>query len=547
MAFHPQRHWRNLTAACLAVLAAGFLLPTVIPQPKVQENRKLAAPPARPRTWAELEAWPQAMDAYVADNFPARAQLIAGLNYLRYRMGVSGSKRVLIGRDGWLFFDNDSHFSAARNDPAYSDEQARDWLQNLAGRSEWLKARGAHYLVLFGSDKEVIEPRHGPSWYRGPDPNRAAALLARVNDAAQAGDIVDPAPALQQQARWGLEVYDPFETHWTGLGAYTAYLDVMQRLQAAGVTDAPRPLSAFREVEYDPAKPRNLSQMLGIAGFVDADYPQFVDPTVATHVTWLTPKQAWTAPQVIDTGRAGKPVLLLLRDSFSLALLPFLEGHFSRIVIAHNQDGAWRPDLVERFRPNVVITEVIESGAPYIMSGSPSSSETARARIAGALAQPHRESVRAEPPPPKLATHRIDGGQGDDSLRGTRSGGDIISGYAGDDTIVALHGDNVLRGGRGNDVVTGGDGRDWISGDRGDDTLTGGRGADVFRFDPGAGDDLITDFSIAEGDRVELPPGVPYTLRQQGADAVIELAGGGRLTLRGVRVADLPTDWLIFH
>jgi hypothetical protein len=40
--------------------------------------------------------------------------------------------------------------------------------------------------------------------------------------------------------------------------------------------------------------------------------------------TFLGPRQDWTAPQVVDTGEVGKPVLLLTRDSFSNELLSFL-------------------------------------------------------------------------------------------------------------------------------------------------------------------------------------------------------------------------------
>lgn len=538
-------HWRRLTAACVAVLAAGFLLPKVVPSPELHENRKLAAAPPAPHTLAQLRAWPKAMDAYVADNFPSRGQLIGGLNYLRYRLGVSGSARVIVGRDGWLFFDDGDHFAQARNDPAYADASARDWLLGLAGRTEWLKARGATYLVLLGSDKEIIEPQHGPRWYHGPDLNRPAALLARLNQSAQAGAIVYPADTLRQQARWGLEVYSPYETHWTGLGAYAAYVDLMLRLQAAGITDGPKPLSAFHEIEFDPYKPANLAQMLGVAGLVDADYPQFDDPAVTPKTTWLTAQQIWTAPQVIDTGLAGKPVLLLVRDSFTFALLPFLEGHFSRIVLTHNHDGFWRPDMVERFHPDVVINEVIESGTPFIMSASPPASDAARARIDAALAQPHRVTVRRATRASKPATNRIDGGPGDDHLRGTPAG-DVINGLAGNDTVEGLDGDDVLRGGRGNDLVSGGRGQDWISGDFGDDTLSGGPDADIFHFAPGFGNDVVTDFSIAEGDRVELPAHTPYALRQQGPDTVLEVAGG-RLTLRGVRAADLPSGWLIYR
>jgi hypothetical protein len=344
-----------------------------------------------------------------------------------------------------------------------------------------------------------------------------------------------------------LNVYNAFETHWTGLGAYTAYYGVMQRLAAAGVTDSPKPLSAFQEIVDDPFKPQNLSQMLGIAGFVDADYPQFVDPAVTPRTTWLGSQQVWTAPQVIDTGLAGKPVLLLIRDSFSLALTPFLESHFSRIVLVHLQDGFWRPELVERFHPDVVISEVIESGTPFIMAGSPPASEAARARIDAALAAPHRIAPKPASPPPqgRLAVNVISGTAGPDFLKGT-PGPDVINGLAGNDTINGRDGDDTIRGGQGDDWISGGKGRDWLSGDRGDDTLTGGRDADVFYFAPGSGNDLVTDFSIAEGDRVQLAPGMTYTVRQVGADTVLELPGG-RVTLRGVTAKNLPPGWLFFR
>lgn len=544
-AFHPIRHWRTLTGACLAVLAAGLLLPSALTPPAIDENREATRAPAPPRSPTELRSWPNAMDSYLTDSFPARRHLISALNYLRYKAGVSGTEKVIVGRDGWLFYDNGSHLGAARNDPVFTDAEAQAWLAGMAGRTEWLKARGVHHLVLVGPDKEMVTPQHGPTWYRGPDPNRPAALLDRLNATAQTGDFIYPGPTLQTKARWGLNVYNPYETHWTGLGAYEAYVMVMERLAAAGLTDGPRPLAQFREIADDPYKPRNLSLMLGIASFVDADYPQFDDPTVHGKLVWLTSKGDWTAPQVIETGLTGKPVLLMLRDSFSTALLPFLKGHFSRIVIYHYQDGDWRPELIERFKPDIVMLEVIESGLPAVMAGSPPASEAARARIDKALGAPHR--LRPEPPRPARAerARRMNGGPGDDKLQGGR-GPDAISGRLGDDQIDGRGGDDSLRGGRGNDQLFGAEGNDWLSGDRDNDTLTGGSGADRFRIAPGFGDDLVRDFNAAEGDCVEMPTGTAYTVRQVGADVVVELSGA-RLTLRGIRMADLPADWLVFR
>ncbi|WP_157269749.1 M10 family metallopeptidase [Azohydromonas aeria] len=72
-------------------------------------------------------------------------------------------------------------------------------------------------------------------------------------------------------------------------------------------------------------------------------------------------------------------------------------------------------------------------------------------------------------------------------------------------------GANLLRGGAGNDTLLGGLGHDTLAGGAGRDLLTGGTGADVFDFN-GAGDggitaqawDVISDFSAAQGDRIDL-------------------------------------------
>ncbi|MET0272055.1 MAG: hypothetical protein ABW360_03610, partial [Phenylobacterium sp.] len=239
----------------------------------------------------------------------------------------------------------------------------------------------------------------------------------------------------------------------------------------------------------------------------------------------------------VDTGQDGKPVLLMTMDSFSNALLPFLYGHFSRVILAHNAEGPWREDLIARFHPDVVMLEITEAGCARAATPAPPASEAARRRIDAALAAPLPRA-----PAPIPATRRVakpvEGGPGPDVLTGTEAD-DRLYGRRGDDRLDGGRGADLLRGGQGNDTADGGDGPDWLSGDLGDDTLTGGRGADVFHSFAGAGLDRVTDFSLSDADRVELDPGAAYTVRQEGADTVIEMAGT-RIVLVGVTAADLP-------
>jgi len=63
---------------------------------------------------------------------------------------------------------------------------------------------------------------------------------------------------------------------------------------------------------------------------------------------------------------------------------------------------------------------------------------------------------------------------------------------------------NIL-GGAADDFLTGGAGDDVLFGGLGNDTLKGGSGADHFTYNgPGEGTDHIVDFSIAEGDIIDI-------------------------------------------
>lgn len=150
-----------------------------------------------------------------------------------------------------------------------------------------------------------------------------------------------------------------------------------------------------------------------------------------------------------------------------------------------------------------------------------------------------------------IGNDTVHGGDGDDWVVGGKdqdqlfgeSGFDIVYGNLGDDTADGGAGTDWVRGGQGNDVVRGGDGADWLWGDRGDDTITGGAGADDFHVQAFSGLDLVTDFSLADGDRVFVDGGAAYSVSLSGADTWIDLGNGDRMVLAGVQLT--PGAWLV--
>jgi Ca2+-binding RTX toxin-like protein len=97
-----------------------------------------------------------------------------------------------------------------------------------------------------------------------------------------------------------------------------------------------------------------------------------------------------------------------------------------------------------------------------------------------------------------LETGKGSGGEAQGDLM---TGIENVSGSQSWDSMIGTTGANVLQGWNGNDYLLGG---------RGADTLSGGAGADTFLYIGtihslvGAGADRITDFSHAQGDKIDL-------------------------------------------
>lgn len=137
------------------------------------------------------------------------------------------------------------------------------------------------------------------------------------------------------------------------------------------------------------------------------------------------------------------------------------------------------------------------------------------------------------------------GGAGDDWLSGAKHN-DVLDGGTGADSCDGGEGDDIVRGGAGVDQLLGGQGADWLFGGGGADTLAGGQGADRLALRRDGDADLVTDFSYADGDRIELVAGAAYVTYQSGSDFVVDLGAGDKLVLQGIQGSALGAGWLVF-
>ncbi|HTI67009.1 MAG TPA: calcium-binding protein [Caulobacteraceae bacterium] len=139
----------------------------------------------------------------------------------------------------------------------------------------------------------------------------------------------------------------------------------------------------------------------------------------------------------------------------------------------------------------------------------------------------------------------VRGGKDNDSLDGGAGNDPHVNGNLGDDVVFGGAGNDTVYGGQGADGLFGDDGNDELSGDLGNDILTGGAGADRFVMRVGGGIDLIADFNAAQGDRIVMTPGTPYSWFDYQGQVVLDLGGDTQLILFGIPTSAFSTSWVV--
>ncbi|MBN2498498.1 MAG: hypothetical protein JXR96_28160 [Deltaproteobacteria bacterium] len=332
----------------------GMLTGVGIPSVKKEKRRPSEAPTLETLMHKGAAAFRDQFSHYFNDHFGFRSQLIEGYNLAKYYVfSVSGSSRVTIGQDGWLFYT--SAVKDYRTRRPFSAAALGRIQAILEQRRKWLAGKGIDYLFVIAPNKSTIYPEHLPDHiHRLAKKSKLDQLAEHLQHKSSLAFLDLRKPLLETK-----EIHQTFsrtDTHWNDSGAFAAYEEIMKALGM-------QPLAAGRMRSIPVAEQSgDLARLLSLDAYLTDKSVQVV------------PKGGFSARLFSEGHRGGRlvsikeneqpdlPSLLVFGDSFTerTRLKDYLGEHFRRSVFVRGESDFFDTRMVETEHPDIVIQEMVE-------------------------------------------------------------------------------------------------------------------------------------------------------------------------------------------
>ncbi len=334
-------------AACLLFAAGAF----IGEEDASAEGRELAAfPSLKTEEGGFNTAFFTEFDAWLTDHFSLRRSLITLDGWVKSTLFATGSDQVIVGRDDFLFLaDTAADFTG---ESAMTDAEIAAAADALAALSARAADYGAKLIVAVAPNKNTVYPDKMPASYRRSD---SPSNLERLHTALEQRGILytDLAAALTDKETL---LYHRRDTHWNGTGALAAYNAIMDTAGIAHENYETYPLITAQDFRGD------LDELL----YPSADlYDENILPDFDFASRFIYTSNYLTPMDMIITTRGkGEGKLLVFRDSFGSALIPYLSAAFGEV--RYERATPYRIDILKQFDAEWVIVEIAERNLPAL-------------------------------------------------------------------------------------------------------------------------------------------------------------------------------------
>jgi alginate O-acetyltransferase complex protein AlgJ len=330
------------------------------------EKRVPAAFPTFTGGVAGLQTYVKGLEAYFNDHFGWRHQLIQWHSTLQVSLfGKKTNQAIVWGSDGWLYYfpQGERDRQDCRGQWHAPSPEFETLAHVLERRRDWLAQRGIRYLFVVAPNKQTIYPEHLPGWLKPVGNSTRFDHFLDYMRSHSTVPVLDLRPALRE-ARKTAPTYYRTDSHWNRFGGFVACEEIIRALGREEPTFQPLPLEAFR-LARGPGKGGDLTDYLGV--HADDEEVTLQPGSALPAVVETVQHPEFVTPNYFYTNACASGMALVFRDSFGTSMRPFLGYHFKAVGYIWTA-GDFNAQLIEQFKPNVVISEITDRklNADYI-------------------------------------------------------------------------------------------------------------------------------------------------------------------------------------
>jgi len=314
---------------------------------------------------SDLEKW-------YDDNVGFRNEMVK-LNSIGYRcLNTSQDKnKYIVGKNDFLFIGDKLKNAVSESTGAliFSAEELQNYYGNLAEVIRYFKSKKIPVYIAIPPNKHTIYSEYLPDYLNLLYPTKYDQIIEYLGNPLNIIDL--RAPILNEKAKYDDLMFYKADSHWSKLGAYLGYLEIMKKISADYPQIQVLNLKDFEVIENQQGG--DLAYNANLMNWVN-DFTinlTLNQPLDSLHWIESNEKFKTTGPdelvtklfQKVTIKNKKKPfTLLYLRDSFGKNLGYFLHHTFGTVVYVYALSGeADRINkYIEKYSPDIVLFEFVE-------------------------------------------------------------------------------------------------------------------------------------------------------------------------------------------
>ena len=316
----------------------------------------------------QLDKFPAAFESYYNDNFPFRAPLLKFYHLIKFKIfKVSPNpEELLIGKDGWYFFGGKEQriFEGREN---FNSSELELFASEWQSRMKYLQSKNIKAYWLICPIKQSVYADKLPDYIKKPfREKRTDKLKKYLNAQVPELRIIDPTQhliSLKEKEK----LYFKLDNHWNLKAGWeiTNYLlhefkkefplieeaflnDFTWKIEKKqdGIHKATLGLNElFENVEVIDKNPNKAAEIKKYGFVSPSDFPY-----------------DWKYELRYQNSKNGKYRILIIRDSFGDAIVPFLKEPFQESVfIFDNWKYALNKEIIEKVNPDIILYLTLET------------------------------------------------------------------------------------------------------------------------------------------------------------------------------------------